>query len=185
MSAPQVGVPAVISADAFRDVMATVCAPVTVVTTTTADGKPYGTTVSAFASLSLDPPLVMIALGNRSGLLAHARASGRIGVNLLSHDQQSVAGSFACSGGDKFAGVRWSWADRLPRIHGAVGWLVADVDQLVPGGDHTILLAAVRSAQTWAAPPLIYARRRFGTHTGLQADSASCVRAGRSRADDR
>jgi hypothetical protein len=79
MSAPQVGVPAVISADAFRDVMATVCAPVTVVTTTTADGKPYGTTVSAFASLSLDPPLVMIALGNRSGLLAHARASGRIG----------------------------------------------------------------------------------------------------------
>jgi flavin reductase (DIM6/NTAB) family NADH-FMN oxidoreductase RutF len=173
MSALEVSAPAVISADAFRDVMGAVCAPVTVVTTRTADGKPYGTTVSAFSSLSLDPPLVTVALDNHSGLLAHARAIGRIGVNLLAHDQEAVAGWFARSGGDMFAGVRWSWADRLPRIHGATGWLVADVDQLVPGGDHTIVLAAVRSARTWPTPPLIYARRRFGTHTGLQTDSAS------------
>ena len=62
----------------FRDLMAGVCAPVTVVTTADQDG-PHGATVSSFASLSLRPPLVSVALDRRSGLLARIMASAASG----------------------------------------------------------------------------------------------------------
>lgn len=173
MSTLKFEVPDVVSADAFRDVMGTVCAPVTVVTARTAEGNPYGTTVSAFSSLSLSPPLVTVALDNESRLLAHIRGSGQIGVNVLAHDQRGIAGVFARSGGDKFAGMAWSWEGGLPRVDGVAAWLVGDVEELVPGGDHALVLAKVRCARTWPTLPLVYVRGRFGTHTSLQADIAS------------
>jgi flavin reductase (DIM6/NTAB) family NADH-FMN oxidoreductase RutF len=157
-----------VSPDMFRDVMSAVCAPVIVVTATTEEGEPYGTTVSAFAALSLSPPMVTAAIDNESGLLVHARFTRLIGLNVLAHDQERIASGFARKGADRFTGVRWSWDDGLPRIEGAIGWLSADVDQFVPGGDHTLLLAAVRRARTCPGPPLIYGRRQFGTHSGLQ-----------------
>src|ERR1700761_6429146 len=79
---------------AFRDLMSAVCAPVTVVTTADEDG-PHGTTVSAFASLSLTPPLVTVALDRRSGLLGRIIATGRLGVNVLGSADDEVALRFA------------------------------------------------------------------------------------------
>jgi len=70
----------------FRDLMAGVCAPVTVVTTMT-DGVPDGATVSSFASLSLNPPLVSVAFDRGSALLRQIQAAGRFGVNVLGHAQ--------------------------------------------------------------------------------------------------
>ena len=66
----------------FRDLMAAVCAPVTVVTSADEAG-PHGATVSAFASLSLRPPLVTVARDRRSALLASILGTGRLGVNVL------------------------------------------------------------------------------------------------------
>ncbi len=74
----------------FRDLMAGVCAPVTVVTTTI-DGTPHGATVSSFSSLSLDPPLISVALNRNSALLAGIRSAGRFGVNLLGLAQDELA----------------------------------------------------------------------------------------------
>ena len=105
-----------ITAEAFKDAMAAVCAPVTVITTTW-NGRPFGTTVSAFWSLSLQPPLVGLALANDSELLARLRSTRRLGVNLLADGQQEVALRFAGKGGDaKFAGVPWVLDDGLPRL---------------------------------------------------------------------
>lgn len=70
-----------INEQAFRDLMAGVCAPVTIVTTH--DDGPHGATVSAFASLSLRPPMVTVALDRASGVLARILATGRFGVNVL------------------------------------------------------------------------------------------------------
>ena len=84
---------------AFRDLMAAVCAPVTVVTTVDEDG-PHGTTVSAFASLSLHPPLVTVALDQHSALLARILATGRLGVNVLGSADDELALRFA-RGGDR------------------------------------------------------------------------------------
>jgi flavin reductase (DIM6/NTAB) family NADH-FMN oxidoreductase RutF len=91
---------------AFREVMASVCTPVSVVTAV-ADDRPHGTTVSAFASLSMTPPMVLVALDRGSDLLAVVRSTGRFGLNVLGSDQCALASTFARKGPDKFAGVPW------------------------------------------------------------------------------
>ncbi|WP_281790397.1 flavin reductase family protein [Streptomyces sp. MK37H] len=68
-----------IDRETFTELMSGVCAPVTVVTATAADARPHGSTVSSFASLSLDPPLVSFALDRASGLLAHLQPGDRGG----------------------------------------------------------------------------------------------------------
>lgn len=71
---------------AFRETKAVVCTPVAVITTRRHD-LPYGTTVSAFAALSMDPPMVLVALDRNSQLLEIVRATGTFGVNVLGSDQ--------------------------------------------------------------------------------------------------
>ncbi|MDO5675953.1 MAG: flavin reductase family protein, partial [Propionibacteriaceae bacterium] len=73
----------------FREAMARVPSPVTVITTTL-DGVPWGTTVSAFASLSVDPPMVFFALDNRGGMIDRIRQAARVGVNVLAGDQADL-----------------------------------------------------------------------------------------------
>ena len=153
-----------INPQCFRDLMAGVCAPVTVVSTTDA-GKPYGATVSSFASLSLDPPLVTIALDHRSGLLAHILRVGRFGVNLLGHAQADLATLFAQRGADRFAETMWHLDRGLPRLDGAAGWVVCAVHDVIAGGDHELILGRVEAASRAELPPLIYAHRTFGTHS--------------------
>lgn len=158
--------PALVDAETFRDSMARVCAPVTIVATVGFD-RAYATTVSAFTSLSLDPPMVVVSLGKKSTLLGHVRTSRRISVNVLSVDQDDLALRFARSGEDKFDGVTWQLRDGLPRFPGTATWLSCRVDRFVDGGDHAILIATVAQAEISDQPPLVYARHTFGTHDGL------------------
>jgi len=150
----------------FREVMASVCTPVTVVTTLDGD-RPHGTTVSAFGSLSLRPPMVTVALDRDSDLLAIVQRTRRIGVNVLSHGQEELALTFARKGAEKFAGVDWERDRDLPRIDGVGGWLACEVAEIVPGGDHSIVLADVVGAHAQSEPPLVYQRRLFGTHSAF------------------
>ena len=156
---------------AFREVMAGVCTPVSVVTAI-ADGLPHGTTVSAFASLSMEPPMVLVSLDRSSELLAIIRESGRFGLNVLSSDQSPLALKFATKGGvGKFSGVRWDVEASVPRLPGAGGFLACDVTELVEGGDHVVVLGLVRAADTAPFPPLTYHDRVFGTHAALDERS--------------
>jgi flavin reductase (DIM6/NTAB) family NADH-FMN oxidoreductase RutF len=150
----------------FRDLMAAVCAPVTVVTTLDEAG-PHGTTVSAFASLSLSPPLVTVALDRRSALLSRIRETGRLGVNVLGADGDDVALRFAGNGADRFDGVGWTLAQGLPRLDGAAGWAACELRQVVEGGDHLLLIAEVVQAESRPVAPLVYGHRTFGTHSGF------------------
>lgn len=150
---------------AFRELMAGVCAPVTIVTAT-GDGAPHGATVSAFASLSLRPPMVTVALDRLSRLLPRVIAGGRFGVNVLGSTQDDVALEFARRGAvDRFAGVDWHLDHGLPRLDAAPGWLACDLTSVVEGGDHLLLLGTVTYARTTAAAPLVYGYRTFGTHS--------------------
>ncbi|MCP2256010.1 NADH-FMN oxidoreductase RutF, flavin reductase (DIM6/NTAB) family [Prauserella aidingensis] len=156
---------------AFREVMAGVCTPVSVVTAM-ADGRPHGTTVSAFASQSMEPPMVLVSLDRSSELLATVRESGRVGLNVLSSGQSTLALKFARKGGaDKFADVGWDVEGGVPRLPGAGGFLACDVTTFVEGGDHVVVLGLVRAADTIPGPPLTYHGRVFGTHTALEAES--------------
>jgi flavin reductase (DIM6/NTAB) family NADH-FMN oxidoreductase RutF len=149
----------------FRDLMAAVCAPVTVVTTADDDG-PHGTTVSAFASLSLSPPLVTVALDRRSALLARVLVTRRLGVNVLGSGDDELALRFAsAAGADRFADVPWTLAHGLPRLDCAAAWAACELQQAVDGGDHLLLIGLVVDAQSRPAAPLVYGYRTFGTHS--------------------
>ncbi|MFD8799657.1 flavin reductase family protein [Streptomyces atroolivaceus] len=153
---------------AFRDVMAAVACPVAVVTAL--DGsRPHGTTVSAFASLSLTPPMVLVSLDERSHLLAVIRRSGRFGLNVLGAHQADLASVFARSGPDKFDGIDWSPSEELPRLPDSAAWMAAEVADCVEAGDHTVLLARATAVDPGEGSlrPLTYHRRSFGTHTPL------------------
>jgi len=155
-------------ASAFRDVMSRVCTPVSVITAL--DGnRPHGTTVSAFASLSMDPPMVLVSLDRGSDLLAIVRESGRFGVNVLAHHQADLALRFARKGLDKFSDVDWEIAADTPRLRGVSGWLSCGVKTLVEGGDHIVVLGEVTDTHSEIAAPLTYHDRAFGTHSALEA----------------
>ncbi|MFC8717677.1 flavin reductase family protein [Kitasatospora sp. NPDC057198] len=146
--------------------MARVATPVSVVTATGADGRPSGATVSAFSSLSVDPPMVLVALDRRSRTLEAIRSCGGFGLNVLGAEQAALALSFAARAAtDKFAGVEWRPDRGLPRILRAPAWIAAAAVDLVDGGDHVIVLGRVESAElSGSEPPLVYYRRSFGTH---------------------
>ena len=150
-------------AEDFRAVMAGVATPVSVVTTLTG-GRPHGTTVSAFASLSMSPPMVLVSLDRGSQLLARLTGGSVFGVNVLGSDQAGLALAFARKGGDTFTGVEWVDDAGAPRLAGSPGWLACTVTRLVEGGDHVIVLGEVRTAARRDVPPLTYHARTFGTH---------------------
>jgi flavin reductase (DIM6/NTAB) family NADH-FMN oxidoreductase RutF len=143
--------------------MAGVPTPVSVVTTLR-DDRPHGTTVSAFISLSMAPPMLLVALDRGSDLLARLAIGQPFGVNVLGVGQARLAAAFARKGADKFAGVDWRLDDGAPRLLGSPGWLACTVTQLVDGGDHVVVLGTVVRADAAGGPPLTYHARTFGTH---------------------
>lgn len=149
----------------FRDLMATVCAPVTIVTTRDAEGTPHGATVSSFTSLSLRPPLISVAFDRASRLLGLIRTAGRFGVNLLGQDQDDLAVRFATRGADRFADTAWHLDHALPRLRDAAGWVVCELHQTIEAGDHLLLFGLVTAASRTELAPLVYAHRTFGTHS--------------------
>lgn len=146
----------------FRRALAGVCTPVTVVTTYEA-GRPYGTTVSAFSSLSLDPPLVLVSLARTSDLLAALERTSRFGVNVLAQPQQDLAVKFSRKGPGKFDGAAWSISEGVPRLDGAGSWLACRCDGRVAAGDHVITIGLVEHVETVPSEPLLYRNRAFGT----------------------
>jgi flavin reductase (DIM6/NTAB) family NADH-FMN oxidoreductase RutF len=164
------------SADAFamnfKESMARVSSTVVVVTTMTEAG-PHGTTVSAFMSLSVNPPMIVVSLDCASELLARIRGVSRFGVNVLSRDQADIARAFARKGSEKFAGVRWALDHGLPRLDGTACWLSCWAARLVEGGDHILVIGVVETAEVAGGLPLTYHARSFGTHAPLAVPSQS------------
>jgi flavin reductase (DIM6/NTAB) family NADH-FMN oxidoreductase RutF len=150
-----------VSLESFAETFSQVPQAVTVITTMNGDNSAHGTTVSAFCSLSVDPPLMLVALDRSSELLKLLRKTRRFGVNLLSADQQEVGLTCAKKGADKLKAVSWDDDDGLPRIKNAAAWIKCDVEKLLPGGDHVIVVGLVTACETSESEPLIYHRRRF------------------------
>lgn len=152
----------------FRDLMAGVCAPVTVITTADTDG-PHGATVSSLASLSLRPALISIALDHRSSLLGRITERRRFAVNILASQQDDVAMRFASRGADRFGTTEWSMCDGMPRLTGVAGWAACELSQTIEAGDHLLLIGSVTRAVSTQQAPLVYGYRTFGTHSRFAA----------------
>jgi flavin reductase (DIM6/NTAB) family NADH-FMN oxidoreductase RutF len=86
----------------------------------------------------------------------------RFAVNLLASGQEAIGLACADKGSDKLAGISWHEVDGVPWIDGAAGWIYCEVMDLLPGGDHQIVVGSVtRCISTEDAPPLMYHRRSF------------------------
>src|ERR1700675_344803 len=151
-----------IGSDVFRRVLGHFVTGVTVVTAFDAD-RPFGITVNALSSVSLDPPLVMVALDRRRFLTPIVRAAGRYAVNILSEDQQALSDCFAGApvepGRDAFCGARWhAGPTGLPLIDGAIATLECTVVETFSAGDHDLFIGRVDTLANEAhhAMPLLY-----------------------------
>jgi 3-hydroxy-9,10-secoandrosta-1,3,5(10)-triene-9,17-dione monooxygenase reductase component len=156
-----------IGSDLFRAVMGHFVTGITVVSAFEGD-RPYGITVNALSSVSLDPPLVMIALDRRRFLTPIVRAAGRYAVNILSESQQALSDCFAGAavepGRLDFCGAAWHpGATGLPLLDGALATLECTVVQTFSAGDHDLFIGAVDvlGSSDADALPLLYYRRRY------------------------
>jgi flavin reductase (DIM6/NTAB) family NADH-FMN oxidoreductase RutF len=146
----------------MRSAMGQFATGVTVITTMTPSGAPAGCTVSAFCSVSLDPPLVLVCVGK--GRLTHdALAHGPgYAVNILRADQTGLAKSFARQGDDRFAGVQYTAGRHgIPLLDGAIAQVECDLHAVLDGGDHAIVLGLVRDLNVTEGEPLLYSQGAF------------------------
>jgi flavin reductase (DIM6/NTAB) family NADH-FMN oxidoreductase RutF len=156
-----------IAPDVFRRVMGHFVTGVSVVTALDG-GRPFGITVNALSSVSLQPPLVMVALDRRRFLTPIVRAEGRYAVNVLGEDQQALSDCFAGApvmpGRDAFCGATWHPGPTgLPLLDGAIATLECSVVQTFSAGDHDLFIGRVDTLGSGAdeAMPLLYFRRRY------------------------
>jgi flavin reductase (DIM6/NTAB) family NADH-FMN oxidoreductase RutF len=148
----------------YRTVMGRFATGVTIVTVTGPEG-PVGLTANAVASLSLDPLLMLVCFDNQSRTLSALRERRRFGVNVLSAGQKERARLFASKAPEarKFDAVPHRLHDGIAVVEGALAWVACDLERLVPGGDHTIGIGAVRAAECSDGEPLVWYRGAYGS----------------------
>ncbi len=154
----------------FRHVVGHFASGVAIVTTAV-DGVPYGTTVSAVSSLSMDPPMMLVCLNRTSNTHDQVKKSGRYAINVLSSAQSDIAYRFAKKG-DKFAGVDYEMSHGVPVLHGALAHIICTTEEEAIGGTHTVFLGRATHAAATAAQPLAYYRGAFGSFHSAGEEAA-------------
>jgi flavin reductase (DIM6/NTAB) family NADH-FMN oxidoreductase RutF len=154
-------------AQAFRDCVGEFPTGVAVVTAEHG-GVRTGMTLNAFASVSLDPLLVLVSLGHGSRTLWATTESGRFGVSVLRRDQAQIALDFSEHGAPFRAEHVERDGDGYITVRGAVAVLRCAVWQILPAGDHDVVIGHVASIAHPGGEPLIFYRSRFG---GMQTDA--------------
>jgi len=143
----------------LRDALGAYPTGVTVVTTRGPDGRAVGLTVNSFASLSLDPPLLLWSLANRSPNRRAFRAASHFAINVLAADQMALARRFANPAlADKFDGVAWQPADahEVPLLAGALASFVCECRDAIEAGDHTLFIGRVEQHTHADGEPLVF-----------------------------
>lgn len=138
--------PLVVDGLFHRRLMGSWVTGVSLVTANADDGKPVGCTLNALTSLSLEPPSLIVSLGEESRTLAAIRSAGRFCINVLASDQEHVARRFADSdltAGERFERVEFETRHDVPVITGCVVNLVCDLTDAIPIHDHVIVIGEV------------------------------------------
>lgn len=166
---------AVIDPARFRQVLGHYPTGVAVITAIGAQGDPIGMTVGSFASVSLEPMLVSFMPMSSSRTFAALREADSFCVNVLAGDQESYARRFARFGTDRFDGVAWTpGRSGAPVLDGAIASIECTYEQIIPAGDHEIVLGAVTSLDiTRPVSPLVFFQGGYGKFSMLSADDRS------------
>lgn len=151
-----------VSPNEFREALSHFASGVTVVTTRNATGQSLGLTASAFTSVSLEPPWVLVCVDRDSDSHDALIHTGWFAINILARDQEALSRHFATAEGDKFAGIshRTGLHD-LPVFENALTVLECRLIHTYNGGDHTICVGEVETAHVQSGEPLLYYRHRY------------------------
>lgn len=143
----------------MRDFAGHFATGVGVITASTPSGKPVGLTMNAITSLSMEPPLYLVCLDERSNTLQAVLATKAFGINFLSDDQQALCARFATRADDKFADIAWHKGHLdVPLLDGALATAVCSLHADHPGGDHRIVVGSPQACEVYGGTPLLYFR---------------------------
>lgn len=153
-----------VSAERFRALLGRFATGVTVLTTRAADGRPYGMTANAIASVSLEPPLLLVCVDRARDMHDVLRTAPHFALNILARDQEALSRRFAEEETDRFAGLSLlDGPHELPLLPGVVAHIVCELREAVPAGDHTIFVGlVVDGGPRRDAEPLTYYRGGYG-----------------------
>ncbi len=154
--------PAPFDARALRDVLGRFATGVTVITTCGDDGLPIGLVVNSFASVSLDPAEILWSIVSKAPSRPAFENHGAFAVNIMAEADKEETLRFAQPIENKFEGVSWrrGWRD-VPVLDNALATLECDVKQMIPSGDHHIMVGSVRAIDSREGDPLVFFRGQF------------------------
>jgi flavin reductase (DIM6/NTAB) family NADH-FMN oxidoreductase RutF len=148
-----------VSQDEFRSALGRFASSVTVVTTKTKNDKLSGITVSAFTSVSLEPPLILVCINKRTSIHDIFEKGHYFAVNILAEDQEILSRRFASKEPDRFAGTGYTEGTTgSPILDGVIAAIECRVLYTYPGGDHTIVVGEVERIAVTDGKPLAYFR---------------------------
>lgn len=167
-----------LSAAEFRKAMGCFSTGVTIITVDLEDeakggahgavhGVVHGMTANAFASVSLDPPLVLVCVDRKASTHAHLHAKKRFGINVLGEDQRAISAYYARAERDHEhaeteAGARFDRTQHgTPMLHGALAFLECRLHSAQVAGDHTIFIAEVEDVLVREGEPLLFFRGKY------------------------
>lgn len=148
-----------IDADTFRSVLGRFASGITIVTARGHDGEDHGMTVSAFCSVSLSPPMILICVDRVADMHALLRPGEHFGVSILSREMEAHSRRFADERTDRFDGIGYVRGEcGVVLIEDAVAHMECVVLHQHEAGDHSIFVAEVEQARALAGEPLLYYR---------------------------
>jgi flavin reductase (DIM6/NTAB) family NADH-FMN oxidoreductase RutF len=146
----------------FRQLLGSFATGVAVVTARDATGAPSGMTASAIASVSLEPPLLLVCIWRSSDFHVVLEHAVHFGLSVLADDQEALSRRFAAEVPDRFAGVTWRPdATGVPLLEGAAAHIICARRSATPAGDHTIFLGEVEDGTTFDRAPLLHVRGAY------------------------
>ena len=132
------------------------------VVTTQSDGEPKGLAVNSYASVSLEPPLVMVCIQKTSSTYPALFSATHLGINILGTEQRETVATFASKSADKFAEVDWHAGPHgSPLIDGSPASLEAEIRERFQAKTHTVFICRVRHAEVTETSPIVYKAGRF------------------------
>ena len=152
----------------FRDALGCFATGVCVVTGCQAECEPFGITINSFASVSLDPPLILWSLQNDSEMFATFEACNRWAVNILREGQEALSGQYAQRGDHVLDDAHYeSGAADMPVMPSTLVSFECELESRYPGGDHVILLGRVlEMTRREPGPPLLFSAGKYAEIAG-------------------
>ena len=151
------------SVDVFKQIMGSYPSGIAIISTFDEENNPIGLTVNSFASVSLDPLLVLWSLDKKSSHMETFKKAKGFAVHISAEEQSDLCWAFAGKSKDRFAEANWSRSENdLPVIDGSLGVMECKTFQSIEAGDHVIFIGQIVDIEKHDKEPLLYFRRNVG-----------------------